>query len=1418
MPKVYIDGDAFFQTGLDKELTQAIPAIADQVETARNMGGDIEVPTADMVTAAAANPRLKALYEHTRTSVDGLTPHEAKEVRGQQLEGTIEEQTQKAIVEMAEQAKADSPMNAVRADILEQLNQVGGIHTRSDNAFRASLIARHFQSVAEQMNLGEPIEKHVTAESLYRQHRAKIIPTELAGDESLHQWQKTTMEAEAANWKEAIQVFKPGRAQYTATMRTPVVLSYLGEKSQTLKLSNTYANKIAEGHPDVPLEVLQNLPALIHDPIAAVPHTHGGVDIVLDATTENGEPIVAAVRDGEIKTITPVNHTESETGQEILRRRIKAALRTKAGEPQTKTYYRGDATNDEPTPNDVGSDHREAWRPQEAASSPTSARASAPLSLGELFRQRRNVITRDNLVKNHGERFYQGAIPEKIDVDGTQRHTMNSEGRPIANSEEELRNFWRWFGDSKAVDSEGRPLVVYHGTGSDFFEFDNSKAPEGTGDAHQIVERATPERQAATLDEAREQAGAFVGKEVTNDETGFVGMVSKTNLGKMTSESAVSKSVSLESHTLAVANADKLFRHATLDHSHPDVKGSSNIAAIHRFVAPMMMPNGEVLAVKITAKETVSTKEANPIYTIETLDVEKPVRMAPDESGIERVATGDAGSAHPTDGLVGNVADMVDRVKRAKDTLNQSQGAIFGFYDRSKGIIGLTPDANLSTFLHETGHWFLNMRMDMAANLLNEAEANGAPLAAGRAQMVADAQTLLKWFGVQDLNTWHALSTEEQRAYHEQFAEAFERYLYEGKAPSVETEGLFRRFKDWLLSVYKDNKDVPGVQLSPEVREVFDRMIATDEQINQMRQLQGMEAMFKTPEEAGMLPEAWEKYLANQQDSIDAASEEHGARVLRDTQFLSNLRNNMVKQLRQQSIAARRETRVEARTEVMSEPIYQLWAFLTGKINPEDRLPPERSKTNDTLDTSRDSLFTAIAKLGGIDRRQAMGEWGVDPAEKIGNPVFGKPVLRAKGGRTLDDMAQALAEHGYLPTDANGKVDLHDLESAFHDELHGNKRYSDAFDPNSAREMRPGDQVVNPDALAAGRLDIGSLREMYPPVRLNESDSVKYEMSKFLEGNPVASVPVDAAPFEKGFKAVRQWANEIFNGWGNKAVNPDIGEVILNDRSIRDTQGHGMTRDKSNALASVKNVIERGRVVLHNAPDKNRKYESIYISAPVRIGGVDDIVTVLVRSDENTKRMYLHSVWTKENLLSRRHNPPLLDKPVLNRSNDSRDIDTVLQDIVSFNHALSSDHPFVKILRERGMTAKDGALDPELVAEIKGFDSGDEMVKALLKAEPPEAAIEGLTDAMMLRDTQFLSNLLCRSFRSSLAKTGRRSISYDETGLTQLDLQIPNKRSHLYPPKLFLMINCLAHSGYPPIPFLKFSTKTKAPETSSSLE
>ena len=53
------------------------------------------------------------------------------------------------------------------------------------------------------------------------------------------------------------------------------------------------------------------------------------------------------------------------------------------------------------------------------------------------------------------------------------KQILNSEGKPVATTEQGTKNFQKWFGDSKVVDKENKPLVVYHG-GAKFNTFENT--------------------------------------------------------------------------------------------------------------------------------------------------------------------------------------------------------------------------------------------------------------------------------------------------------------------------------------------------------------------------------------------------------------------------------------------------------------------------------------------------------------------------------------------------------------------------------------------------------------------------------------------------------------------------------------------------------------------------------------------------------------------------------------------------------------------------------------------------------------------------------------------------------------------------------------------------------------------------------
>lgn len=101
-----------------------------------------------------------------------------------------------------------------------------------------------------------------------------------------------------------------------------------------------------------------------------------------------------------------------------------------------------------------------------------------------------------------------------------------------------------------------------------------------------------------------------------------------------------------------------------------------------------------------------------------------------------------------------------------------------------------------------------------------------------------------------------------RRAVHEQFARGFETYVMEGKAPSSELRNAFRTFARWLTQVYRAVRGDLNVNLDDQMRKVFDRLLATDEQIAAAEANAQYQPMFKDAEASGMTEDEFQNYSA----------------------------------------------------------------------------------------------------------------------------------------------------------------------------------------------------------------------------------------------------------------------------------------------------------------------------------------------------------------------------------------------------------------------------------------------------------------------------------------------------------------------------------------------------------------------------
>lgn len=148
--------------------------------------------------------------------------------------------------------------------------------------------------------------------------------------------------------------------------------------------------------------------------------------------------------------------------------------------------------------------------------------------------------------------------------------------------------------------------------------------------------------------------------------------------------------------------------------------------------------------------------------------------------------------------------------------MHQIRGAIdVKNFPAKPAQISLSARADMSTFLHESGHYFLEA-------LTQIARAENAPKT-----IKDDVAIIATWGGEKDLESYLSADFERRREVHERFARGFEAYIMEGKSPDEQTRNIFEFFRSWLRDIYQSIKSL-RVNLTDEVRAVMDRMITPD--------------------------------------------------------------------------------------------------------------------------------------------------------------------------------------------------------------------------------------------------------------------------------------------------------------------------------------------------------------------------------------------------------------------------------------------------------------------------------------------------------------------------------------------------------------------------------------------------------------
>lgn len=206
-----------------------------------------------------------------------------------------------------------------------------------------------------------------------------------------------------------------------------------------------------------------------------------------------------------------------------------------------------------------------------------------------------------------------------------------------------------------------------------------------------------------------------------------------------------------------------------------------------------------------------------------------------------------------------------DRVKQYFQEGSNYQGS----YDRNANVIELFDGANESTVIHEGAHMFLSMLENMSQmseeNVATYFNGNTAKARAALKSMQGVLSTIRSWaaFSEDHLSEYKGTILEKEftryaedirtgkagameRWMQERFARGFEKYLMDGSAPTKEMQGVLRRFKKWLTDIYKTTRNLGNVELTPEIKDIFDRMISTEAEINAWAAQRKLEVIDKT--------------------------------------------------------------------------------------------------------------------------------------------------------------------------------------------------------------------------------------------------------------------------------------------------------------------------------------------------------------------------------------------------------------------------------------------------------------------------------------------------------------------------------------------------------------------------------------------
>ena len=400
----------------------------------------------------------------------------------------------------------------------------------------------------------------------------------------------------------------------------------------------------------------------------------------------------------------------------------------------------------------------------------------------------------------------------------------------------QTKEFKQWFGNSKVVNADGTPKVMYHGT------------PNGNFDTFKKgANYFTENEQYADRYQNPSASSISTGKVVDNPTTHAVYI-------KMEKPFDTRDSKAREIFEDEFLNQDGGY----------DEEGEETE---HSWVS-----NGTELNENTGLPDWTDTEDLYHFIKDKGYDYDGII--------VDEGADGGYGSAVVNRG-VAYVTFEPNQVKNVKNSgefdinnpnmYKQSVNGMTEIMSDGERIISIFKTADRSTFLHEMGHVFFD-------DIQKLASMDNAPK-----QLLDDWNALKEWSG------WVDGENVDNTKAHEKFARGWESYLRSGEAPTKGLQRVFRQFSKWLTRIYRSVQRLGG-EVPSDIKDIMARMIATQDDIENYAHEQALEQFENTK----LYQQLSESEQARVQGYIADIKEKAKERVMR--KYMKELDNRPIKE------------------------------------------------------------------------------------------------------------------------------------------------------------------------------------------------------------------------------------------------------------------------------------------------------------------------------------------------------------------------------------------------------------------------------------------------------------------------------------------------------------------------------------------